>query len=588
MPVARARSGRDGAHSWRPKHVRTEVRRIRRFRSPIVLFVCAFIVASGTAAFAYSTTSLSGTGQAQAVTLNTPGAGSASSPTPTSLSLSWGASSGLPPHGGYLVLRSTSSGGPYAKVSGGTCGQSTTLVSTATACTDTGLVAGTTYFYEVEAAFYDVRTLWVSAPTAQFSETTGGQAVTSADNTTFAVGSPGTFTVTTAGFSSPTLDDVSFTGCSPSTLPGTITLTDDHNGTATLAGTPTATSVGSYTICIKASDDTGSATQTFTLTVNQAPADPGTPAITSANSASFFAGTAASFQTTASGSPAPTFSDAAFSGCTPSTLPSGITFSDDGLLSGTPGADAVGTYTVCINASNGIGANVTQEFTLTIATETLVISSPAVSGAASSTPNLGPITVRRQAGSGNPITTGGALLVNLSSSSSSGASFGTTQFAPAPVTSVTIPNGQSSATFWFGSATTGTPTLAASAPGYVSGTQSETITASPAGLGIALAAGTTGSPAVKCGAVSASDTCTVTGVGAGQSGSFLVTFWDSSQGPIVYSATQASTIGETGQDTGSVTIQANASGSGPVPLFGSPGTSTLTFGPFTLTVVVSS
>jgi hypothetical protein len=572
----------------RPKHVRTDHGRRRRFSGPIFLFVCAFVVASGTAAWAYSTTSVSGTGRAQAVTLHTPGAGSASNPAATSLSLSWGASSGLPLHAGYLVLRSTSSGGPYAKVASGTCGQSTTLLSTATGCTDTGLDAGTTYYYEVEAAFYDVSALWVSAPTAQFSATTSTRGITSADNTTFAAGSAGTFTVTTAGFSSPTLSDVGFTGCTPSTLPGPLTFTDDHNGTATLAGTPTATSAGSYTVCIKASDDTGAATQTFTLAVSQAPPGSGAPAITSASSTSFFVGTASSFQTTASGSPAPTFSNAAFDGCTPSNLPSGITLSSSGLLSGTPGADAVGTYTVCINATDGTGATGTQEFTLTIDTETLVISSPAVSGAESSTPNLGPMTVRRQAGSGGSITTGGALTVNLTSSSSSGASFGTTQFASAQVTSVTIPSGQSSATFWFGSATTGTPTITASAPNYVSGTQQVTITTSPAGLGIALAAGTAGSPAVKCGAVSVSDTCTVTGVGAGQSVAFLATFWDSTQGPIVYSATQASTIDETGQSTGGVTIPANASDSSPGTLTASVGTSTLTFGPFTLTIGVSS
>ncbi len=574
----------------RPKHLRTDQGPRRRFRSPIFLFVCAFIVASGTAALAYSTTSVSGTGRAQAVTLTTPGAGSASKPTATSVSLNWGASPGLPPHAGYLVLRSTSSGGPYAKVGTGTCGQSTTLLSPATGCTDTGLDAGTTYYYEVEAGFYDVSALWVSAPTAQFSATTSARGITSADTATFAAGSGGTFTVTTAGFSSPTLSDIGFTGCTPSTLPGDLTFTDDHDGTATLAGTPTASSTGSYAVCIKASDGSGAATQTFTLRVSQAPAGSGAgaPAITSASATTFFVGTASSFQTAASGSPAPTFSNAAFAGCTPSTLPSGITLSTNGLLSGTPDADAVGTYTVCLNATDSTGANSTQKFALTIDTETLVISPSAASGAVSSTPNLGPITVRRQTGSGSSITTGGALTVNLTSSSANGASFGTTQFASAPVTSVTIPSGQSSATFWFGSATTGTPTIAASAPNYVSGTQQETITTSPAGLGIALAAGTAGGPAVTCGAVSASDTCAVTGVGAGQSVAFVVTFWDANQGPVVYSATQASTIDETGQSTGTVTIRANASNSSPGTLTASLGTSTLTFGPFTLTIGVSS
>jgi hypothetical protein len=583
-----ARPPTGGSHVRRPKHVSTDHGRRRRYRGPMFLFVCAFVFASGTAALAFSTTSVSGTGRAQAVTLATPGAGSASNPGATSVSLSWGASSGLPAHAGYLVLRSTSSGGPYAKVGSGGCAQSTTLLSTATSCRDTGLDAGTTYYYEVEAGFYDVSALWVSAPTAQFSATTSAQGITSADDATFAAGSAGTFTVTTAGFSSPTLSDAAFTGCTPSALPGTLTFTDDHDGTATLAGTPSATSAGSYTVCIEATDASGVATQTFTLRVSQAPAGSGAPTITSASSTSFFVGAASSFQTTASASPAPSFSNAAFAGCTPSALPSGITLASNGLLSGVPGADAVGSYTVCLNATDSTGASSTQTFTLTIDTEALVISSPAVSGAGSSTPNLGPITVRRQTGSGSSITTGGALTVHLTSSSPNGASFGTTQFASAPVTSVTIPSGQSSATFWFGSATTGTPTVAASAPNYVSGTQQETITTSPAGLGIALAPGTAGGPVVKCGVVTASDTCTVTGVGAGQSVALVVTFWDSNQGPVVYSASQASTIDETGQSTGTVTIRANASNSSPGTVTSSIGNSTLTFGPFTLTIGVSS
>ena len=123
-----------------------------------MLFVCAFAIASGTAAFAYTTDSGSGAGEAQAVTLHTPGAGSASKPTTTSLSLSWGSAPGLPARGGYLVLRSTSSGGPYAKDSSGTCQQGTTVNSAATSCVDSGLTAGTTYYYEIEAAYYDIST----------------------------------------------------------------------------------------------------------------------------------------------------------------------------------------------------------------------------------------------------------------------------------------------------------------------------------------------------------------------------------------------------------------------------------------------
>jgi hypothetical protein len=178
--------------------------------------------------------------------------------------------------------------------------------------------------------------------------------------------------------------------------------------------------------------------------------------------------------------------------------------------------------------------------------------------------------------------------VSLTSNPSGGATFGTTQFASVPVTTVTIPSGQSTATFWYGSTATGTPTITASAPGYASGTQLETITTAPVGLGMGLASGSTGSPVIACGAVNAAGTCNVTGVGAAGQVAFIVTLWDSNQGPAVYSATQPSVVDETGQNTGKVTIPANGSGSGRDALSASVGTSTLTFGPYVLTINVSA
>ncbi len=502
--------GRDSARSRQPRHVRARARCLRRFRTPIVLFVGAFALASGTVALAYDTTAGDGAGRAQAVTLTSPGEGTVSKPTPASLSLSWGAASGLPSAGGYLVLRSTSTGGPYAKISSGTCSQTITLVSAATSCTDDGLTGGTTYYYEVEAGYYDVDALWVSAPDSQFSGTTAPAAA-----------SPG---ASSPGPSSPT------------------------------PGSPGTTSQA--------------------------------PTITSANSATSFVGTAGSFQVTASGSPGPTFSNAAFTGCTPSTLPSGVTFDSTGLLSGTPGVGAGGTYTLCVNAANGVSPNATQSLTLSIDTGALVISSPAVSGAASSTPNLGPITVRRQTGSGSAITTGGAFTVDLTSRASTEGTFGATQFAAAAVTSVTIPSGQSTATFWFGSSSPGSPTITASAPGYEPGTQLETITTAPAGLGIVLGTGSTGIPVISCGPPAASSTCNVTGVGTAGSVVVSVAFWDANQNPVAYSATQAATINEAG-DPGAATIGAGSSGSSPNALSLPLGTSVLSCGPYTLTIEVS-
>jgi hypothetical protein len=483
---------------------------MRRLPRTLLFAVFAFALTLSTAAFAYTTVSGDGTGQAQAMTLNAPGAGTAAEATSTSLSLSWVTSSGLPPGGGYLVLRSTSSGGPFEKVSSGSCQQATTLVSPAISCMDSGLSAGTTYFYEVEAAFYDIQTLWVSAPDAQFSGTTSAAPATS--------GAP-----------------------APS------------------------------------------------------PWSNGAPAITSADVASFAVGIPSSFQVTASGIPAPAFSDTGFSGCTPSTLPSGVIFSASGLLSGTPTAGDLGTYAVCVNATNGIGPDSTQQLTLTITTPALIFTSPAVIGAESTSPNLGPIVVRRQTSSGTPITTGGALTVNLTASGSSGATFGTTQFASSSVTTVTIPNGESSATFWYGSTTGGSSVLTVAASGFTPGTQAATITTAPAGLSLALAGGHAGAgdssgrvgATLSCSPPGTSDSCAVTGLGTTGGVAVVVGFENASGGPAVYSATQPSTIDETGPSTDTVTIGANTAASTPEVLNASVGTSTLTFGPYTLKLTVS-
>ncbi len=111
------------------------------------------------------------------------------------------------------------------------------------------------------------------------------------------------------------------------------------------------------------------------------------------------------------------------------------------------------------------------------------------------------------------------------------------------------------------------------------------------GLGIVKTGGT-GTPVVSCGTPSASYTCNVTGTGMAGNVVFTVTFVNSSGTATVYS-TQSSTITESGNNTGSVTINGGASSSSPSTLTAShtgssTKTSTLTFGSFTLTINVSS
>jgi hypothetical protein len=199
--------------------------------------------------------------------------------------------------------------------------------------------------------------------------------ITSANNTTFVAGSPGTFTVTTSGFPTPTLSDSGFGVCSTS-LPTGVSFTPNGNGTATITGTPALITSGAYTftVCISASNGIGTpATQTFTLTVDQAPAITSETGVTftSGSSAAMTSGVLGSFTVTTTGNPPPALTDASFGSgsCTASPLPNGVTFVDDGngtaTISGTPANGTGGTYTVCINATNVL-STATQTFTLTV------------------------------------------------------------------------------------------------------------------------------------------------------------------------------------------------------------------------------
>ena len=93
--------------------------------------------------------------------------------------------------------------------------------------------------------------------------------------------------------------------------------------------------------------------------------------------------------------------------------------------------------------------------------------------------NIGPITVTEET-AGNVATTVGET-VNLSSNSTGTYIFNTTQGATTPTgnTSLTIPAGQSSVTFYYGDTSHGTPTITAAATGLTSATQTETINIGP-------------------------------------------------------------------------------------------------------------
>jgi MBG domain/Bacterial Ig-like domain (group 3)/Putative Ig domain len=201
-------------------------------------------------------------------------------------------------------------------------------------------------------------------------------AITSAGGTTFTVGTAGSFTVTATGSPAPTFSEVG-------NLPSGVTF----SSAGVLSGTPAAGAGGVYPIIITASNGVASnATQDFTLTVDQA------PAITGANNATFAVGTSGSFTATATGFPSPTFSETGI-------LPTGVTMSSSGVLSGTPAAGTGGTYPLTITASNGVGSNATQSFTLT------VDQSPAITSASNATFTVGTPGSFSVTGSGFPSLT---------------------------------------------------------------------------------------------------------------------------------------------------------------------------------------
>ncbi|MBL8794969.1 MAG: hypothetical protein JNM56_13755, partial [Planctomycetia bacterium] len=176
-------------------------------------------------------------------------------------------------------------------------------------------------------------------------------AITSDDSTTFIVGSAGSFLVTTTGFPLAVLNQ-------SGTLPAGVSFTDNGNGTATLAGTPTENGV--FSISFGAANGVApGATQTFTLTVNQS------PAFTSGASAAFTVGSPGSFRITTSGLP-----EVSSIVLTDGSLPDGITltYHDDGTatLAGTPEAGSGGVYNLKFTASNGVTPAAVQSFTLTI------------------------------------------------------------------------------------------------------------------------------------------------------------------------------------------------------------------------------
>ena len=180
---------------------------------------------------------------------------------------------------------------------------------------------------------------------------TAPPAFTSAPSTTFTLGQPAMFVVSTTGTPAATLSE-------SGPLPSGVTFTPGPNGTATMAGTLSAASVGTFPFTLTANNQVGApVAQSFTLTVQS-----GALAITSAASTTFTAGTPGTFSVTAAGKPTPTLSESG-------PLPSGVSFkagtAGTATLAGTPAATAKGNYPVTLTATSSAGKT-SQAFILTV------------------------------------------------------------------------------------------------------------------------------------------------------------------------------------------------------------------------------
>jgi uncharacterized repeat protein (TIGR01451 family) len=175
-------------------------------------------------------------------------------------------------------------------------------------------------------------------------------AITSAPSATAVVGTAFHFTVTTCSTAVPRIRAFD--------LPQGLRLVDNHNGTATISGTPWVKDLSQQSATIRAIvKGQTKANQVIVFTLDQAPIFKSNP--------KYLATTGVTFAypiTTAYGYPVPTI--------TSSALPGGVNLTDNqngtASLTGTPGPTAGGVYPITITATNGVGSPVNQAFVLTV------------------------------------------------------------------------------------------------------------------------------------------------------------------------------------------------------------------------------
>jgi len=230
-----------------------------------------------------------------------------------------------------------------------------------TTCTISGLTSGTTYSVTVVAH----TTVGDSGESAAVSVTPGsGLAFTSDSSDSVAYGVSFSFAVTAIGSPSPTITK---TG----SLPAGVHFTGGKQGTATITGTPGGSAAGDYLLTLRAKNQSGTVTQTFTLTVIRDPAIRRIPSTTAT------VGSPLNIAITATGYPPPTLTESG-------ALPAGLSFSSNAngtaSITGTPTPGSGGNYPIKVTATNASGV-VNRVFTLAVH-QTPAITSPNSASAA--------------------------------------------------------------------------------------------------------------------------------------------------------------------------------------------------------------
>ena len=198
----------------------------------------------------------------------------------------------------------------------------------------------------------------VTPPVAPVTPASGTAPVfTSSSSATAVAGKASSISVTASGVPAPAIAEAG-------SLPAGVTFTANSNGTATLAGTPGAKASGVYPLTFTATNSTGTATQTFLLTVFAH------PTITGATSATARVGSTFHLTVKATGTPTPVVTESG-------KLPKGLKWAENGngtaTLAGKPRVHQGGVYHLKFIATSSIGI-VTESFKLTVAQAPAVTS----------------------------------------------------------------------------------------------------------------------------------------------------------------------------------------------------------------------